>query len=809
VQLRGASALERAVQKVGCPLRQYAKWADLRKGQRVNTAKRINAPLVLLAAWATACSHDDAGAKEGTPAHDSGSPQADAGGGAASGEDGASGTAPIALPCEVQSFLDTHCASCHNGAPERAPMGLHSRSDLLVEAISDQARTTGELSVARLMDTKAPMPPGNPLPSEVTAPFVAWVQAGMPAGRCEEDAGAAVLPFEAVAPQSALAKVKRLLTGLSPTAEELARFTDDPSILPALIDGFMAEPSFEPSLLAFFKTAFQQKELLPSSLTDQLGIRRLLGDPATVARLIDNLEQSFARTALGIVREGRPFTEVATTRRFELTTALASLYLLLDERHLDDALKLQQPGPAFDVRTEGAPIAFADSIDPKSQNYLHFSALGATNGCATTTRASKQDADLFLLLLGATPRVTGCNPSITAPIFTESDFADFRPFEVATLGAGATRTTFYDLPALRDTSELALSTARAGFFTTPAFFANWPTNEDNQLRVTTNQTLIVALGKSFDGTDTTEPPTHDGLSADHAQPGTACYACHRTLDPMRMYFRQSFSFGYHDQRDPRVISQSASFALSGFTARGKGVEGLGAALAAHPRFAKAWVERLCYYANSSACADDDPEVLRIAQAFEAANFDFKTLIRELFASPLVTHLKNTRTSELAEPTVSIARREHFCAALSLRLGLNDACGLGLGPLSAKQKIAEVVATSMPNDAYSRGADAPVTLSDTSLFFRGASENLCAIVASDVVDVNASSPFRHTLIEPAITRLVGGIMGLPKGDARAAEAAQILRSHYDDALAAGSTPTTALRSTFVLACTSPSSVAIGL
>jgi hypothetical protein len=777
--------LERAVQKVGGLLRKFAKWADPRKGQRVNSAKRISAPLVLLAAWATACSHDDEGAKEATRARDSGSQQADGGGGAASGEDGASATEPSALPCEVQSFLDTHCNRCHDGAPDRAPMGLHSRSDLLAEAISDHARTTGELSVARLRDTKAPMPPGNPLPSEVTAPFVAWVQAGMPAGRCEEDAGAAALPFEAVAPQSALAKVKRLLTGLSPTAEELARFTDDPSTLPALIDGFMAEPSFEPSLLAFFKTAFQQKELLPSSLTDQLGIRRLLGDPATVARLLDNLEQSFARTAL------------------------ASLYLLLDERHLDDAIKLQQPGPAFDVRTEGAPIAFAESIDRTSPNYLHFSAIGATNGCATTTRTSKQDADLFLLLLGATPRVTGCNPSITAPLFTESDFADFRPFEVATLGAGAARAAFYDLPALRGTSELALSTARVGFFTTPAFFANWPTNEDNQLRVTTNQTLIVALGRSFDGTDTTEPPTHDGLSADHAQPGTACYACHRTLDPMRMYFRQSFTYGYHDQRDQRVIEQSASFALAGFTARGQGVEGLGAALARHPRFAKAWVERLCFYANSSACADDDPEVLRIAQAFEAANFDFKTLMRELFASPLVTTLKNTRTFELAEPTVSIARREHFCAALSLRLGLNDACGLGLGPLSAKQKIAEVVATSMPNDAYSRGADAPVTLSDTSLFFRGASENLCAIVASDVVDVNASSPFRHTLIEPAITRLVGGVMGLPKGDPRAAEAAQILRGHYDDALAAGSTPTTALRSTFVLACTSPSSVAIGL
>src|SRR6185295_17787755 len=105
---------------------------------------------------------------------------------------------------------------------------------------------------------------------------------------------------------------------------------------------------------------------------------------------------------------------------------------------------------------------------------------------------------------------------------------DFTSWKLVTLRApraGEARTRFFDLPALRTASEIVLQTPHPGFFSTPAFFANWPTNSSNQMRVTLNQALIVATGTAIDGTDSTTPPTTPGLDGDHAPPGTACFGC--------------------------------------------------------------------------------------------------------------------------------------------------------------------------------------------------------------------------------------------------------------------------------------------
>ena len=83
------------------------------------------------------------------------------------------------------------------------------------------------------------------------------------------------------------------------------------------------------------------------------------------------------------------------------------------------------------------------------------------------------------------------------------DFDDWRMVTVRAPKNKAERARYFDLPGLRKAMELAIETPRVGFMTTPAFFANWPTNASNASRVTTNQTLIVALGKSFDDSNTT------------------------------------------------------------------------------------------------------------------------------------------------------------------------------------------------------------------------------------------------------------------------------------------------------------------
>ena len=53
------------------------------------------------------------------------------------------------------------------------------------------------------------------------------------------------------------------------------------------------------------------------------------------------------------------------------------------------------------------------------------------------------------------------------------------------------------------------------------------------------------------------------------------------------------------------------------------------------------------------------------------------------------------------------------------------------------------------------------------------------------------------------------MALVDGDARQSGAANILNEHYAAAVKTGATARDALKSTFVLACSSPTAVSVGL
>jgi hypothetical protein len=65
-------------------------------------------------------------------------------------------------------------------------------------------------------------------------------------------------------------------------------------------------------------------------------------------------------------------------------------------------------------------------------------------------------------------------------------------------------------------------------------------------------------------------------------------------------------------------------------------------------------------------------------------------------------------------------------------------------------------------------------------------------------------------DAAIADFVHDVMGLPPSDPRAAASQGTLRGQFDSALQrAGTTPSQAVQSTFVLACMSPSVVSIGL
>jgi hypothetical protein len=370
-------------------------------------------------------------------------------------------------------------------------------------------------------------------------------------------------------------------------------------------------------------------------------------------------------------------------------------------------------------------------------------------------------------------------------------------------------TEFWNIPALRATNELVLKTPREGFFSTPAFHANWSTNDSNQMRVTANQSLIVALGEGFDGDDATIPPDAPGLDATHAAPGTACFGCHQLLDPMRAVLAKSYSWGYGQQTDAAWVDQPAQFAFEGVIQPMSTLDDFANALATHPQFARAWVQKLCYYANSSPCSPEDPEFQRIVSGFADSNYQWDAMVRELFASPLVTHATRTKTAEDNGVVVAVTRLDHLCSALNHRLGLTDACVLD--PLNhvapPRTSTIELVTGGLPSDGYGRGATVPVLPNEPTLFFRAAVENVCIGIANQVID-GTTPKWTSTNPDAAIADFVSVMMGMTASDSRAAPATAVLKSHYDEALQ-GHTPSDALKSTFVVSCLAPSFIAIGM
>lgn len=643
------------------------------------------------------------------------------------------------------------------------------------------------------------------------------------------DGGVVVPPFEAVRPQSYVAKVKYLLTGLPVTNDELTAVNASPDALGGLIDGWLMLPQADTKLIQFFGNAFQQTQMTGDDFTDQIGDMT-----AVPAALLPNLRESFARTALQMAKDGTSFNQTVTTHTFMMTTALLQFYAFLDVRLRDDKQndhdKLSPPRTADFVWTavddSVQHIPLEDSVNPASPNYLKWSVgpssvLGPVGSqCVPRTFHSAQYSNasvhLFLLqygTLGKAPVMpTGCPNAYgidnLTPILTASDFSDWRPITVtqATAANPSDINLFYNVPKLRQATSIVLDIPRVGFFSTPAFFANWPTNVNNLGRVTTNQTLITALGLSFNPENVSTPLTESGLNTQHADPTTVCYGCHKSLDPMREFFRKNYSLTYHEQLDPTELMDTPSFNFAGVNViNGDGTaDSLAAILAGHSYFPGAWAQKLCVWANSAACSESDPEFKRIVADFTAGKQNFHTLLHEMMSSPLVTAAKYTDTFATRAPIVSLARRDHFCQALQVRLGL-DACNL---PGSKVAKQAALLSSNLPADSYARGAQLPNLVSAPGLFHRSTVENLCQYIAGQVIDVTGAK-YQSANKDAAIADFVANLMSLPAADDRAAPMLQLLQTHYASAITAGGKPADALKSTFVLACTSPLVTGIGL
>ena len=220
-------------------------------------------------------------------------------------------------------------------------------------------------------------------------------------------------------------------------------------------------------------------------------------------------------------------------------------------------------------------------------------------------------------------------------------------------------------------------------------------------------------------------------------------------------------------------------------------------------------QKLCYFANATGCLESDAEFRRVAHDFEASNYNFPSLVKELFSSPLVTGASQTDTFNDGGVLVSIARKDQLCASLRNRLG-QDVCALSAPLPTSAQNTTIKIATAIPADAFSRGSEIPITASDPTLFFRAATEMLCENVATQVVDASSgTSVFASSDAQGAMAKMVTDIMGYPPSASHYGDALGVLKEHYSAVMGAKNTATNALRSTFVLACESPTSLSFGL
>lgn len=418
------------------------------------------------------------------------------------------------------------------------------------------------------------------------------------------------------------------------------------------------------------------------------------------------------------------------------------------------------------------------------------------------------------------------------PNLTDSDYSDWRTVRLAqgTSPSNYAHTlAFLDgLRSITDGEQYSLFAPRVGFFSTPIFIQNWETNEDNQFRINTNQTMIAALGLSFEAGDTTVPNHLQGLDQEHANPGTDCFACHQHLDPMRNIFANHYNADtLRTLKTPLAIRPD--FAFHGERQTIQTMDDFANAIAAHPYFATAWVAKLCQWANSFECDQDSSEFIELVSIFENSNFNMKTLMVRLFSSPLFTEA----SSDSTEALVSINRRDHFCSALDVRLA-NIRSSRNLPPANTDycniNNNSRRFAGLIPNDDYVRGQVSFLQPNQNDFLVVKSVESLCDINVTRVVGNRDSDTFSTRRIESSLDDMVSFIMGVPTGSENHALTRTTLQQVYDVSRAQpvcsnpnqlelnnqgdiacgfGLSTNQSLRVAWKMACSSPSLTALGL
>ena len=631
------------------------------------------------------------------------------------------------------------------------------------------------------------MPPSGVMSEDDQACLTDWVHAL--AEEAQEDAPPPA-PFEATPLFSAVRKVKTLLHGDILTAEELTQVRQNPSALRSLVTTWVETEAFDQKISDFLTVTLQQRR----QTEDLQQFDRLRRSGQYSSGYIKVLEESFVRTALDIIKRNLPFTQIVTTRTWMVTTA--NLVLL---RYPD-----QDPNERAQRHTVVSnPDDAPDTLSAQSEQRTWL--IPSIESTCELNQPEALDMLFGTILARYCPGRSGRLRFNDSPL-TPADFEDWRLVELVPTSEDPSLPLlpFYDIPSLREAERVATRLPRVGFFTTSVFFNNWATNIDNLFRVTTNQSLLVALNIGFSSSEPTSPLSADGLDNDHSDPTTACYGCHKTLDPMRLYFGQAFDVSYQlPSASPSAVSPfedtlSPSFAFRNHSVDGGDLYTFAQALTDHPRFPYAWVQKLCLYANSERCDERDPLFIAIAERFRDEGYNFKQLVIELFSSPLVTGLAETESRRRSDPLISITRLNHLCPLLIERTGRADIC-----EVSRVRAVKGLIA----RDDFARGSVDATQPALSSAFHFAAVEAICNAVSSYAVTRNSEN-FSHRDPE-IISKIVTQFMGLPSDHERYEHTLNLLTAHYQALRDAGQNTTYSARSVFSLACMSPDVMGIGL
>jgi len=399
----------------------------------------------------------------------------------------------------------------------------------------------------------------------------------------------------------------------------------------------------------------------------------------------------------------------------------------------------------------------------------------------------------------------------------ESDFTDWR-FVTFELGSSRTNKTYDDMSYwrnIKNESRLSMGIPRTGYFSTLAFQSKFPTNVDNQYRVITNEAVIAGLGKTFSPTDNTNQPLLVGIPEEHAKVGTSCYGCHRSMDPMRL------SFGFNMTTDYRYkapeINKVASFAFDGYTQELNELEDLGSAIANHPNFAKAWVQKICKTFNTTNCVESDSNFLSVVDRFKSNNFNFKDMYVDLLASNLITGAEKSKTFENVEFVVSRSRKTLFCQSLEVkRRTIQQERGLTLSSdfdggdsLCNNSRLRNSVA-ALGDDTSVRGSTEVINYFPVDTFSEQAFEVTCYNYARLLFNNNSGLSTSQNNLEESIDLLTRIVAGLPVGHPRHDLMRTALMNTYENAKnTLDMSYRDAMYEAITLACTSPDSTGVGL